>query len=218
MFDPFGTKIRRALFENPEYLAQAVGLKREGNLLTPHEIIALDLCSQYFGNRYFIASQVHLLQIFDIDEDGFEACIERLLPLGNVPPKFVDSFKSGTRGILGHMIGKKSVDLLITDRQSSKIVGGIEVDGDSHDNSHQQWLDYAKNLLFLSADLPLLRITNAEVAAIRPIGSINPVGLDDALRQVRAFGTLLQTADARWKAFAAQPARPVDSHGICRPW
>ncbi len=64
---------------------------------------------------------------------------------------------SERQAVLGRL-RDKHVDFLIVERAHYKPALGIELDGASHGHERQQYRDAVKDLLFASAELPLLRL------------------------------------------------------------
>lgn len=60
----------------------------------------------------------------------------------------------------------KHVDFLIVSVPDYQPILGIELDGDTHEKVEQQYRDSVKNVVFQSADLPLLRFKNEDQLTI----------------------------------------------------
>ena len=193
MFDPLGISAQK-LYKDPSIFTKLPRLKRSGGLLVTRELEAYRMVIACFPNNY-VMPQVHLYQVFEIDDKAFDEYFEKAIAqhwVGNVA-----AVRDSTRGAVEAKIGKKSVDFLIC-TQDSQILGAVEVDGEEHAKEPQASFDYAKNLLFVSINRPLLRIKNEDVE--RAYQSWQRSNLTP-------FKQLLTAARSEWDTFAADPKR-----------
>lgn len=200
-FNPFGEGIPQQLRPNGK-TSPLIGLKRPGGLLVQHEKQAFEIFSTLHPtSQYDLFPQVHVLQIFSFDE----ATLGQIMSERCVKSEIQQQITTQLKTAWNVEMGWKSVDFLVCERGTSKILGGIEIDGASHDDPVQQASDIVKNILFVSASIPLLRFTDLDIIRLH----LTPM----PLRQ-RTFKALLRQADAVWKntaqalsAGAPSPAR-----------
>lgn len=158
-FDPFGTNMKNRLSPNGRK-SKIVSLKRQSGLLTTVEQTAYNLFSLLSPtSTYLILSQVHLLQLFKIDQN----LIDEELHRHNVMKPYRAEIKAQLSKKWAYEMGWKSMDFVICDPATTKVLGAIEIDDLSHNDPKRAACDLTKNVIFSSVGLPLLRFTNEQI-------------------------------------------------------
>ncbi|EPR0416081.1 DUF2726 domain-containing protein [Enterobacter hormaechei] len=162
-FDPFGKSIFKML--GPDIRNKSIlKLKRVDGILTATEIEALNVLEKVFSTPSFrIFTQVHLLQIFDIDKN----IIDNVLKGSHVLGDFKKRHEDNVVDYWHKQLGFKSVDFLVCNKITTKVIYAIEIDDPSHiDPQRQQW-DEIKNNIFKIAKIPLIRFSNEQINDIQ---------------------------------------------------
>jgi very-short-patch-repair endonuclease len=188
-FDPGGDLLYQAVRPS-DRLSKLIQLKRPTGLLTLSEIKAYRLISASIGSNYFVCCQVHLLQIFSFNSEKLDAMLAGRGMKGNA---IAARKKQISKDWIDGGLGKKSVDFLVCDITNTKLIFAIEIDGDSHEDNGQLALDAMKDIIFASAGVPLLRISNKAVAKCA----------SDA-HSVDEFSKILTAAHDVWRSKVAE--------------
>ncbi len=204
-FDPFGTLTKR-YFASPAALMRSVSrihwvgapspVPAEWSVASPYESQALAmLAASAMATKYEMYCNVPLQCIFTIDRRAFlQAYAKKPHWTGKAGAKPIR--RSALRS-LQSQIGTKAVDLLMCERGSGRIVGGIEVDGSHHRSQPQQTWDFSKSLFFAQHGLPLLRFSISDVyGSHQQFSAGNP----------RAFDALLRRSKSHWLSFVMAPS------------
>ena len=109
---------------------------RRQNLLTPEELRFYMVLSECINNRAIIFVQIRLADIFavkkNIDKKEYHGKLNR--------------------------ITSKSIDFVICEKETLKILFAIELDDKSHERESRKQRDAFVNKLFADNELPLIRI------------------------------------------------------------
>lgn len=168
-----------------------IGKKRAGALLTGPELTAYKLFKTFSPtNRSLMFSQVHLLQLFEVKEDLLKEEFKKL----GMPEDQQFSTTGNINDAWNRGMGWKSIDFIFCDKTTGNVKGGIEIDDPSHSNSSRAASDSIKNVLFASAGMPLLRLTNADIAELNK----TPWHQIEGLLEKKLVGAL-----AKWKQISA---------------
>jgi hypothetical protein len=167
---------------------------RRQSLLFPAEKDALEILRVFSATKdLLICPQVHVLQIFGFDDAGFEEAFDayasRLAKEQYVLKDYVPKAKAVLQD-WSYKRAYRSVDFLCCDRQTTDIQFGIEIDGLSHDDPKQQESDEVKDMMFASANIPLYRFTNAEIASVKNLPSD---------QWENAFSLIAESAATAWE-------------------
>lgn len=158
-FNPFGEGIFKML--GPDiHNKSIIKLKRSKGILTATEIKALNLLEKAIdASSYRVFTQVHLMQIFDVDKD----IIKEALQINHVLEKLKDSHEFKLVDYWHKQLGFKSVDFLVCNKKTTQVSFCVEIDDPTHnDVTRQQW-DEIKNTVFKISKIPLLRFSNEEI-------------------------------------------------------
>jgi very-short-patch-repair endonuclease len=147
------------------------------------------------ASKYIFLSNVPLQDIFAVNRRIFIQTYRRK-PHWPVHQSMQALRRSAYIALQGQ-IGKKMVDILVCDKQTGRIVGGIEIDGSHHRNQPQQDWDLAKNMLFATAGFPLLRFSISDVFQCKP-QALGGAG--------KSFNALLTRASNNWNSFVLSPS------------
>jgi len=194
VFDLFGNFTRNHMLQNSDAINKYTRLFTPPMLVGNEESMSRSeenakklLQLAYLGK---FTPRVPLSKIFSIDD-------EALAQYYNTKGKWVlPAYKTGHIAyVKSKLIGLKEADFIITNKNGA-IDFCLEVDGKTHCDDNQKLSDLTKNLIFLAHGLKVYRVTNSEIDGI--------AGLPDS-QQLTRFIHLLQTAECRWKKFAASP-------------
>ncbi|UCB33490.1 hypothetical protein J9874_04073 (plasmid) [Duffyella gerundensis] len=147
-----------------------IRVKGEGMLLTKSELKAYQIFEIAMQSDEkdkesidcMLFSQVHLFQIFTVNDKVIREYMDEVnMTIWNrrKAPDLIKKFWD-------NQMGRKSIDLLVCDRKRSKVICGVEIDGESHEDDNQIKYDEIKNFLFKSAGIPLIRFTNDEIDSL----------------------------------------------------
>lgn len=185
--DPFGEGLEKSLSPNGKK-SPVIGLKRKNGILTNVELQALKLMQDLSPTKqYAIFPQVHVLQIFDIDS----AALENLFNSNYVLSAYHDGISGQVKRAWNYEMGWKSIDFLLCDNNTTRVLFGIEIDDPSHDEPERQASDLVKNILFASASIPLLRFTNANITQFSNLKKE---------QYQSTFQSLFNSAEQSWKS------------------
>ena len=191
VFNPFGAGLAASLGPNGKKSC-VIGPKRPSGLLTSVEVTALELIETLHPtDQYKIFTQVHVLQIFDIDS----AELDKQFDSRFVLQEYREGITHHIKTAWNYEMGWKSIDFLICDKTTTRVLGGIEIDDPSHQDPDRQASDLVKNILFASAGVPLLRFTNADVIHISSL----PI-----TQHQSAYKLLVKAAANAWKSTASK--------------
>jgi very-short-patch-repair endonuclease len=158
-FNPFGTGLVASIGPTGKK-SPVIGPKRPNGLLTSVEVQALNLIEKLSPtSQYRIFPQVHVLQIFDVNSTE----LDKQFDSHYVSHDYRDGIAHQIKTAWNYEMGWKSIDFLICEPTSTRVVGGIEIDDRSHQEPERHASDLVKNILFASAGIPLLRFTNADI-------------------------------------------------------
>ncbi|KDA94309.1 DUF2726 domain-containing protein [Pantoea agglomerans] len=158
-FNPFGEGIFKML--GPEiHNKSIIKLKRSKGVLTETEIKALNLLEKIVKtSSYRIFTQVHLLQIFDVDKE----IIKDALKINHVLEELKYPHEEKLVKYWRHQLGFKSVDFLVCNSITTQVIFGVEIDDPTHNDVQRKQWDEIKNTIFKGAKIPLLRFTNQQI-------------------------------------------------------
>jgi hypothetical protein len=193
-FDLFGNITRNHMLQNSAAINNYTSLLASpmlvsnGEPMSQSEVNAGKLLELVYSGQF--TSRVYLSNIFSQDDIA-------LAKYYNTKGKWVlPTYRDGhIKYVQKTLIGLKEADFIITNGNGA-IDFCLEVDGQTHCDDSQKLSDLTKNLIFLAHGLKVYRVTNSEIDGV--------AGLPD-LQQSTRFINLLQTAECRWKEFAASP-------------
>lgn len=189
VFDPGGDVLYQAVKPSSR-LTELIELKRPAGLLTSTERKAYRLISAWMGGGYLLFSQVHLLQIFSFNARK----LDRMLVGRGMRRAAVEARKKQvTKDWIDGALGKKSVDFLVCDVMNTKPVLAIEIDGTSHEDENQISLDAIKDIIFASAGVSLLRLSNDSV-----------INCASAVNSVQEFSKVVESGLRAWSSRVAE--------------
>ncbi len=162
-FDPLGNSIFKIL--GPDIRNKSIlKLKRSDGILTATEIKALNLLEEVINtSKCRIFTQVHLLQIFDVDKQ----IINNELKVSHVLEQLKKIRENSLVDYWNKQLGFKSVDFLVCNKITTKIIFAIEIDDPSHNSLQRQKWDEIKNKIFKIAKVPLLRFSNEQITDVK---------------------------------------------------
>ncbi|MBF7818281.1 DUF2726 domain-containing protein [Klebsiella quasivariicola] len=162
-FDPFGKSIFKML--GPDIQNKSIlKLKRSDGILTATEIEALNLLEKVINASSFrIFTQVHLLQIFDIDKQ----VINNALKGSHVLEQLKQAHEDNLVDYWHKQLGFKSVDFLVCNKITTQVIFAIEIDDPSHIGLQRQQWDEIKNKIFKISKIPLLRFSNKQITDVK---------------------------------------------------
>lgn len=158
-FNPFGKGIFKMLGPDIQN-KKIIKLKRSKGILTATEIKALSLLEKIINtssNRIF--TQVHLLQIFDVDKE----IIKNALKINHVLEDLKDPHEFKLVDYWKKQLGFKSVDFLVCNKKTTQVIFCVEIDDPTHNDVQRQQWDEIKNTVFQIAKIPLLRFSNEQI-------------------------------------------------------
>ncbi|MCV3300863.1 DUF2726 domain-containing protein [Pantoea ananatis] len=158
-FNPFGKGIFKML--GPDIQNKSIlKLKRSNGILTATEIKALNLLEKVIdASSYRVFTQVHLMQIFDVDKE----IIKEALQINHVLGKLKDPHEVKLVDYWHKQLGFKSVDFLVCNKETTQVGFCVEIDDPTHNDVQRQHWDEIKNTVFKIAKIPLLRFSNEQI-------------------------------------------------------
>lgn len=138
-----------------------------------------------------LLSNVPLQAIAGVDRNAFQKWYTQQ---NYKPMAFERAFKRYSL-----LVGAKSVDLIVVQRATGRILGAFEVDGPDHltDQNKIGW-DHAKSYNFKILQIPLLRICTGSVLKLWSLAASE--GHDDR------FDRALQKMNGNWRCFVTDPS------------
>jgi hypothetical protein len=165
------------------FATPGISIKRPSGLLVPIELAAYGLLQSMVETKDdLVFPQVHLLQTFDIDL----VWLMQKLAASHVAQQYHQSVGVELRGA---WFAWRSIDFLLCNPQTTKIVRGIEIDDYSHDTPEGKARDDLKDLIFQRAGVELLRFRDTDITTVVAL---------PPLQQQAAFSALWVAARQTW--------------------
>jgi hypothetical protein len=165
MFNPTGVGRLQRLGPSSGYASSFLSLKRT-TLLVPAEIAALRLFEVVSQTKdYLICPQVHILQMFDFNEQAFRVHVADTVKQDFVRPEYAPNVDKLLKSWSTNR-AYRSVDFVFCDPKTTEVQFGIEIDDPSHLTPERRDVDEIKDMMFASVGLPLYRFTNAQILMV----------------------------------------------------
>ena len=165
-FDPTGEHFAKEL-KKRGVEPSVVKRKRAAGLLTECEFRAYRVLQIVEETRDLaIFPQVHVLQLFDLDPDKLRELLPNGVPKSLNSPLSAPALNRISFELRQAWFAWRSIDFVLCTKTSLQIAYGIEIDDPSHLEPQRAQSDEIKNGIFRAINVPLIRITNAEIDSL----------------------------------------------------